>query len=627
MRVLDASREEGGARPVAVTMPRARRRPSQEDLDETDNAASEPLDTLIADPQGKKDLSLLGLILLTISLTGVQFTWTVELAYGTPYLVSLTLPKSLTALVWLAGPLSGLLIQPIVGVYSDRCRLKMGRRRPFMIFGGILVLMSIAMIAYSREMAALVLPESRLRSGTILVAVTGFYFLDFSINAVQASCRSLIVDTAPLHQQETANAWAGRMIGVGNVIGYFMGFLDLVKFFPWIGGTQMQVLCWLAGLWFTASVGATCWYVNETPLAKLPASETLARQGESWYLPMLQILHALRRLPKPLQRICNVQFFAWVGLFPFLFYSTTWVGLKAPMAIPPILPPSPPSINTTLSSPPIINSGGVHPTGDMDGTRAGSFAMLIYSIVSLVTGVLLPLLTIRTPPSSESSGVHWIWRLVGRIRSLPGVWAGSMFLFGGLMAGTFWVDDLTGATILISAVGISWGTMQWVPFVLLGEIINTYAAHPNLPTSTTPPTIEDGYANVPDSDTDEPADGWANETSSDRLVRDTNAPATAAGQQSGSQHHLEAGMVLGIHNIYIVLPQFVSTLLCSILFAILGAVNPENPEDESDPGDAVGWVLRTGTVFSIIAGILAWRVPAAGAGATAGAAILAGGGH
>lgn len=101
----------------------------------------------------EEELSFWQLIRLSLCLAGVQFTCgvpvvvngaqkliqsialkgTVELAYGTPYLLSLGLPKALTALVWIAGPLSGILIQPLVGVYSDRFVCSYGRRRPFML--------------------------------------------------------------------------------------------------------------------------------------------------------------------------------------------------------------------------------------------------------------------------------------------------------------------------------------------------------------------------------------------------------------------------------------------------------------------------------------------------------------
>jgi hypothetical protein len=78
---------------------------------------------------------------------------TVELGYGTPYLLSLGIPKTLTPLVWLAGPLSGLIIQPVVGVFSDSLDWKMGRRRPFILIGAALTVMSMYMVAYAKEIA------------------------------------------------------------------------------------------------------------------------------------------------------------------------------------------------------------------------------------------------------------------------------------------------------------------------------------------------------------------------------------------------------------------------------------------------------------------------------------------
>ena len=80
-----------------------------------------------------KHFSTFEFILSSICLSGIQFAWTVELAFGTPYLLSLGLPTYLTAMVWLAGPLAGLVIQPLIGVYSDNSTHRLGRRRPFMM--------------------------------------------------------------------------------------------------------------------------------------------------------------------------------------------------------------------------------------------------------------------------------------------------------------------------------------------------------------------------------------------------------------------------------------------------------------------------------------------------------------
>src|SRR5690349_10918688 len=77
-------------------------------------------------------------------------------SYGSPYLISLGLSRNLTALVWLAGPLSGLIIQPVVGALSDKSTFRMGRRRPYILVSGVLVSFSMVAIAYAKEWAELI---------------------------------------------------------------------------------------------------------------------------------------------------------------------------------------------------------------------------------------------------------------------------------------------------------------------------------------------------------------------------------------------------------------------------------------------------------------------------------------
>ncbi|KAJ2019038.1 hypothetical protein IWW57_005161, partial [Coemansia sp. S610] len=89
---------------------------------------------------------------------------------------------------------------------------------------------------------------------SIILAVVGFYVLDFSINTSQACARALALDLAPLKQQDTANAYAGRMLNLGSVAGYLVGFMDLRSLVPWETDSQMQALCLIAVIVFTVTV-------------------------------------------------------------------------------------------------------------------------------------------------------------------------------------------------------------------------------------------------------------------------------------------------------------------------------------------------------------------------------------
>ena len=94
-------------------------------------------------------LPLPAVLRLTVAFAGIQFAWAVELAYGSPFLISLGMSKSTVALVWLAGPLSGLLIQPIVGSISDSCTSPHGKRRPFIWGEHIFTITVVNIVVFS----------------------------------------------------------------------------------------------------------------------------------------------------------------------------------------------------------------------------------------------------------------------------------------------------------------------------------------------------------------------------------------------------------------------------------------------------------------------------------------------
>jgi solute carrier family 45 protein 1/2/4 len=114
----------------------------------------------------------------------------------------LGLNKSLLALVWIAGPLSGVLVQPYVGIKSDRCRSRLGKRRPFILGGAIATIVSLMVLAWTREIVSGFLglfgadPTSHGVAVCIMVfAVIFIYVLDFAINVrklcnrAQITCR------------------------------------------------------------------------------------------------------------------------------------------------------------------------------------------------------------------------------------------------------------------------------------------------------------------------------------------------------------------------------------------------------------------------------------------------------
>lgn len=129
------------------------------------------------------------LFLLTLSIGGLQIVWSVELSHGSPYLLSLGMSKSFLAFVWIAGPLSGVLVQPYVGIRSDNCRISWGKRKPFMVGGGCATIVALLVLGWTREIVEGVADlfgasanSPATKTAPVVLATVMMYVLDFSIN-------------------------------------------------------------------------------------------------------------------------------------------------------------------------------------------------------------------------------------------------------------------------------------------------------------------------------------------------------------------------------------------------------------------------------------------------------------
>jgi len=157
-------------------------------------------------------------LLLSASVwLGTFMLWSFEYAIVVPYFTSVLGFDSVDAgLMWMAGPISSLLVSPVVGVLSDRCRSRYGRRRPF-IFGGVcMTIVSVTIFVMAPWVA---LPGSR---ASRCVAGVGFCCMDLSINVVQNSARALLSDIAGPRWQVRAQAVIALLCGFGYILGFLV---------------------------------------------------------------------------------------------------------------------------------------------------------------------------------------------------------------------------------------------------------------------------------------------------------------------------------------------------------------------------------------------------------------------
>ncbi|KAI2636356.1 major facilitator superfamily domain-containing protein [Hypomontagnella submonticulosa] len=522
------------------------------------------------------------LLLLTISIGGLQVAWAVELSNGTPYLLSLGLSKSLMALVWVAGPITGTIVQPYVGMLSDNCRVSWGKRKPFMLGGAAATTLSLMCLAWIREIIGGIAslfgadPDSHgVKVTVIVIAVIWIYVLDVAVNTVQASIRAFIVDCAPSHQQEAANAMASRLVGVGNIIGYIAGGINLPKYVWWFGSSQFKDLCAIASIALLSTILLSTTVIRERN-PQLEGRPPADRPGLVTFF--VKIFASIKRLPPQVAKVCVVQFAAWIGFFPMLFYTSSYIG---EIYVEPFLEENPHMTPEELDE--LYERA----------TRVGTFALLIFAITSLITNVLLPFFIDPTydnnpvianapgeaPAVLPDAKKGFLARLVIPGFTLRKAWLLSEFLFAGSMFCTVLVRSVEAATVLIGLIGITWALALWAPWAIISAEISR----------------RDIMYRARKQQTRSLAQGDQGDSDNELLEQESRL-------QTEDEEPDQAGVILGIHNMAIASPQFIATLGSSIIFRIF-------QKPRGVPGDhSMAIVLACGGFFALIAAYFIHRI-------------------
>lgn len=139
----------------------------------------------------------------------------------------LGVPHKWAANNWLCGPVSGLVVQPPVGYYSDRSRSRFGCHRPFIVYGIIAVAMAALLIGYATDLGHTLGDDldKKTKPHTVVIFVLGFSILDVANNLLQGLCQTFIVNLVVGDQRRVriGNNFFSFFMEVGNVIGYYVG--------------------------------------------------------------------------------------------------------------------------------------------------------------------------------------------------------------------------------------------------------------------------------------------------------------------------------------------------------------------------------------------------------------------
>ena len=245
---------------------------------------------------------------------GIQFGWSLQMGNMSAIYEFLGASPEQIPGLWLAAPMTGLLIQPIVGYFSDRTwHPRLGRRRPFFLVGAIL---SSALL--------FVMPNS----GSIWMAAGVLWILDSSINVTMEPFRAFVADNLDEKQRSFGFAMQSMFIGLASFIAGYLPQV-LVNWFhvsraKTNGSIPQNILLsfYIGGAVFLVSVLYTVFKSKEYPPSPVASNQSVDnKKGIAQ-----EIIDSIRHMPIQMKRLALVNFLTWPGLFLMWFYYSTGVA-------------------------------------------------------------------------------------------------------------------------------------------------------------------------------------------------------------------------------------------------------------------------------------------------------------
>ena len=239
---------------------------------------------------------------------GIQFGWALQLANMSAIYEYLGARPDQIPMLWLAAPLTGLIVQPIIGHLSDHTWGRLGRRRPYFLTGA--VLSTLALVAMPNAPA-------------IWVAAGLLWILDASINISMEPFRAFVADLLPESERTRGFAMQSLFIGLGAVIASSLPWL-LEGHVKGNGGSAIPLtfrFSFYAGaVVFFCAVLWTVISTPERPPEDLVAFRKMKAQGQGIAAGARDILASVRAMPRTMRQLAWVQLSTWLGLFCMWLY-------------------------------------------------------------------------------------------------------------------------------------------------------------------------------------------------------------------------------------------------------------------------------------------------------------------
>lgn len=356
---------------------------------------------------------------------GIQFGFALQNANASRILQNFGADVEHLSWFWLAAPVTGLIVQPLIGHFSDRTWNGLGRRKPYFLVGAILASIALCLMPNSGSLASFI-PPMFVGAGILMI-------MDASINVSMEPFRALVGDMLPSEQRTEGFSVQATLIGIGAVVGSFLPYILA----EWVGISKMAPAGEVPdnvifSFYFGAAVfiSTIIWTVSRT---KEYSPEDLAKyNGEELEVETSgigQIFKDFAAMPKTMKQLGMVQFFSWFALFSMWVFTTPAIAQHV--------------YGTAIDD---SSSEAYNDAGNWVGVM-----FTVYNAVSAVFAMLLPRIAAK----------------VGRKRTH----AIALFIGAAGFLSIYFITDPVWLLASMVCVGFAWASILSMPYAILAGAI------------------------------------------------------------------------------------------------------------------------------------------------------------
>ena len=363
---------------------------------------------------------------------GLQFAWQMRIILSGPVTEGLGASPFIYGLIWLAGPFTGMVVQPLVGALSDKTVSPLGRRRPYLLGGALLASLALLIFPNSGGIADGLASLTGLHLPAVaglLIAAIMIWVIDACVNVAQGPYRALIPDVVPEEQYSIANSYISLAIGLGSVVA-----AGTAPFLKWAFGYQMSIPAQfiMAALAFTLGMIWTCITIKEGKREHENKQEAAQNNVSFW-----QSLKEFFALSPEVSKICTMQFFTWIGTMCMMIFFTQY-AVHTIYCVPDL---------TTVSE----STKELYAQATLTGTNFSSICFAIFNLICFIVAIPIGFLSAKF----SNKKVHII----------------SIITMILAYLGMFFAKDPKAVAALMGLSGIGWASICALPFAMLSQFI------------------------------------------------------------------------------------------------------------------------------------------------------------